>query len=476
MADPYPLSNLITPVAIDASAAATDGSTNTLILQILFQILLIFLNAVFACAEIAVISMNGTKLDQLVAKGNKRAKKLAKLTEQPAKFLSTIQVAITLAGFLGSAFAADNFAHYIVKWLYKPDGYFSESFINSVSVIVVTLILSYFTLIFGELVPKRVAMKKTEQLALGMAGMLRFVSIIFAPIVWLLTVSTNGVLRLLGIDPNAKDDEVTEEEIRMMVDAGSEKGAIDVEEKELIQNVFEFDDLTADEIATHRTEISLLWMDETPEEWEETIHESRHTNFPICEESVDNVIGVLNAKDYFRLTDKSRENVLKEAVKPAYLVPEAVKADVLFKNMKKTHNYFAVVLDEYGGMSGIVTMTDLIECIVGDLEENNEINKEPEKEIEPIDSKTWKISGSAPIDDVIEALGITLEEESDCDTFGGYVMGIIGTIPEDGTTLTAETEHLSIKVTEIKDHRIEKTVVCLLDPPADENGSDKDKE
>ena len=474
MADPYPLSCLTASAALTASAEPAGG--NTLILQILFQILLIFLNAVFACAEIAVISMNQTKLDQLVSKGDKKAKKLSKLTEQPAKFLSTIQVAITLAGFLGSAFAADNFAGYIVNWLYKEGGPVSKDVINSVSVILVTLILSYFTLIFGELVPKRLAMKKTEQLALGMSGMLRFVSIIFAPIVWLLTVSTNGVLRLLGIDPNAEEEEVTEEEIRMMVDAGSEKGAIDVEEKELIQNVFEFDDLTADEIATHRTEISLLWMDETAEEWEETIHDSRHTYFPICEESVDNVIGVLNAKDYFRLADKSRENVLKEAVKPAYLVPEAVKADVLFKNMKKTHNYFAVVLDEYGGMSGIVTMTDLIECIVGDLQEDTEINAEPEKEIEPIDSKTWKISGSAPLDDVIEALGITLEEESDCDTFGGYVMGIIGTIPEDGTTLTAETEHLSIKVTEIKDHRIEKTVVCLLDPPADEDDDKKDKE
>ncbi|MEI3152547.1 MAG: DUF21 domain-containing protein [Eubacteriales bacterium] len=231
MSDPYPLSNLITPVLLDASASTANGNGNTLILQILFQILLIFLNAVFACAEIAVISMNQTKLDQLVAKGDKRAKKLSKLTEQPAKFLSTIQVAITLAGFLGSAFAADNFAGYIVNWLYKEGGPVSKEVINSVSVILVTLILSYFTLIFGELVPKRIAMKKTEQLALGMSGMLRFVSIIFAPIVWLLTVSTNGVLKLLGIRSNAEEDEVTEEEIRMMVDAGSEKGAIDVEEK-----------------------------------------------------------------------------------------------------------------------------------------------------------------------------------------------------------------------------------------------------
>ena len=331
MADPYPLSNLITPMSLNASASATatDGSGNTLILQILFQVLLIFLNAVFACAEIAVISMNGTKLDQLVAKGDKKAKKLAKLTEQPAKFLSTIQVAITLAGFLGSAFAADNFAGYIVNWLYKEGGPVSKDVINSVSVILVTLILSYFTLIFGELVPKRLAMKKTEQLALGMSGMLRFVSIIFAPIVWFLTISTNGVLRLLGIDPNAEEEEVTEEEIRMMVDAGSEKGAIDVEEKELIQNVFEFDDLTADEIATHRTEISLLWMDETAEEWEETIHESRHTYFPICEESVDNVIGVLNAKDYFRLTDKSRASYFLTNRLGGMVTKEGIRSKVL---------------------------------------------------------------------------------------------------------------------------------------------------
>lgn len=439
--------------------------------QILLQILLIICNAIFACAEIAVLSVSDAKVAQLISKGDKRALRLARLTNQPAKFLATIQVAITLSGFLGSAFAADNFSGRLVDWLVGLGVKMNVGTLNTIMVIIITIILSYFTLIFGELVPKRIAMKKAESLALGMSGFITFISKLFAPIVWLLTVSTNGMLRIFGIDPNAKEEEVTEEEIRMMVDAGSEKGTIDVEEKELIQNVFEFDDLTANEIATHRTEIALLWMDETPEEWADTIHESRHTFYPICEESVDNVIGVLNAKEYFRLDDKSRDNVLKYAVKPAYLIPETVKADVLFKNMKKNHNYFAVVLDEYGGMSGIVTITDLLECIVGDLDDGMEENVAAVNDIEPIDSKTWRISGSTPIEDVEEALNVTLDD--DCDTFGGYVLGIIGSIPDDGATVSAETEQLSIKVTEIKEHRIETTVVCLLEPAKDDDETDK---
>ena len=191
------------------------------------------------------------------------------------------------------------------------------------------------SLIFGELVPKRVAMRKAETLALGMSAFITGISKLFAPIVWVLTISTNAVLRLLGIDPDAEDDAVSEEEIRMMVDVGSEKGAIDNEEKQFIQNVFEFDDLTAGDIATHRTEVSLLWLEESMEDWKEIIHNSRHTLYPVCNESSDNIVGVLNAKDYFRLEDKSRDSVMKDAVKPAYFVPECVKADVLFHNMKQ---------------------------------------------------------------------------------------------------------------------------------------------
>lgn len=441
-------------------------SASTIILQVLLQLVLIFLNAVFACAEIAVIEMKGAKLDKLADDGDKRAKRLKKLTDNPAKFLASIQVAITLSGFLGSAFAAENFSVYIVNGLSGKIG-LSDKTIETISIILITILLSYITLIFGELVPKRLAMKKSEKIALGVSGTVKFISVIFAPLVWLLTVSTNGVLRMMGIDPNSEEEEVTEEEIRMMVDAGSEKGTIDVEEKEIIQNVFEFDDITAGEISTHRTDIVLLWMDDDVSAWEQAIHENRHTFYPICEESVDNVVGILNAKDYFRLTDKSKENILAQAVKPAYLIPETVKADVLFKNMKKTRNYFAVVLDEYGGMSGIVTMTDILECIVGDFDDGTEEIVEPRVEIEKTGENTWRIDGSAPIEDVEEALGIDLDDS--CDTFGGYVLGIIGTIPEDGTTPYAETERLKIQVTEISDHRIESANVELIESDNNED-------
>lgn len=428
---------------------------NTLIWQLILQIVLIALNAVFASAEIAVISMNTNKLEKLAEEGNKKAKRLFKLTEQPAKFLATIQVAITLSGFLGSAFAADNFAGIISDWLINMGTPIPEHTIKTVSVILITLILSYFTLIFGELVPKRVAMKNSEKLALGISSLISFISKLFAPIVWLLTVSTNAVLKLMGIDPESEDESVTEEEIRMMVDAGSEKGAIDVEEKELIQNVFEFDDLTVGEISTHRTEVSMLWLEETDEQWEQTICESRYSIYPVCDESVDNIVGVLNAKDYFRLKDKTRENILKTAVKPGYFVPESLKADVLFKNMKKSRHYFAIVLDEYGGMSGIITLTDLVQEIVGDFDEEN--IGENEDEIERIDSTTWKIKGSAPIDDVVKQLGVKIDDE--CDTFGGLVFGAFGSVPDDGTTFEIDIANLHIKVLEVKEHRLVKAIV-----------------
>ncbi|MEG2660430.1 MAG: hemolysin family protein [Oscillospiraceae bacterium] len=341
-----------------------EGST---VFMILLQVFLIALNAVFACAEIAVISMNDNRLAKLAAEGDKRAIRLARLTSQPARFLATIQVAITLSGFLGSAFAAENFSDGLVTWLISLGVAVPAATLDAIAVVVITLVLSYFTLIFGELVPKRVAMHKAEALALGMSALITTIAKLFAPIVWFLTISTNAILRLMGIDPSAEDDEVSEEEIRMMVDVGSENGAIDYEEKQFIQNVFEFDDLTVGDIATHRTELSLLWLEENMEDWKATIHNSRHTLYPVCNESADDIVGILNAKDYFRLDDKSRDTVMQLAVKPAYFVPKSVKADVLFRNMKHSHNSLAVVLDEYGGVIGIVTLNDLVEQLVGDL-------------------------------------------------------------------------------------------------------------
>lgn len=427
---------------------------------LLLQVVLIFLNAVFASAEIAVISVSDAKLAKLEEDGNKKAKKLKKLTENPANFLATIQIAITLSGFLASAFAAENFSDDLTEFILST-GFtaVSPQVLNSVSVVVITLLLSYFTLVFGELVPKRVAMKKTEQLALGVASLITVISKVCAPVVWILTASTNGVLRLMGIDPNSDDDEVSEEEIRLMVDEGAQKGVIDADDQEMINNVFEFDDLVADEFATHRTDISLLWLEESTEEWADTIHESRHSKYPVCDETVDKIIGVLDVKDFFRLQNEPKEVVLKEAIRPAYFVPESIHADVLFKQMKKTHNYFAVVLDEYGGMTGIVTMNDLLEQIVGDLDEEP-TPEEEEPEIEKLDSKTWKIQGGADLEEVAEALNVELPVD-EYDTFGGYIFGNYGTIPDDGSVFEIDLPPLHIKVTEIKDHRIKKAIACF---------------
>lgn len=441
-----------------------------LIWQILLQVILIFLNAVFASAEIAVISFNSNKLAQMAKDGNKKAKRLMKLTDQPAKFLSTIQVAITLSGFLGSAFAADTFSEKLVNWASQFNLGISLSVLDTISVIVITIILSYFTLVFGELVPKRIAMKKAEKMALGFSGLMAVCAKIFAPIVWVLTKSTNVVLRLFGIDPNAEENEVTEEEIILMVDAGTESGAIDLDEQEIIANVFEFDNITAGEVSTHRTDVSFLWAEETEEEWEETIFSSRHSLYPVCEESVDNVIGVLNTKDYFRLRDKSRKNVMKEAVRPAYFVPENARADVLFERMKHSRDHFAVVLDEYGGVTGIVTINDLLEELVGDIDD--EFEDKPEEEIKKIDSETWAIGGNVSIADVEKELGIDIDDEYDSDTFGGFIFGVLGTIPEDGTQVEVQAEGLNIKVTEIAEHCVVKTLVCFIDPPRPEEDED----
>ena len=429
-----------------------------LLWQIVLQVVLIALNAVFACAEIAVISMNDNRLAQLAAQGDKRAVRLARLTSQPAKFLATMQVAITLSGFLGSAFAADNFSDRLVGWLVNLGVTIPASTLDAVSVVVITLILSYFTLVFGELVPKRIAMKKAESLALGMATLISAVAKVTSPIVWVLTASTNGILRLCGIDPNSEDDEVSEEEIRMMVDVGNQKGVIDLQERDIIQNVFEFDDLTVGRFATHRTEMTVLWLDETPEQWEKTIHDSRYSRYPVCNETVDDIVGILDAKDYFRLSDKSRENVMEQAVKPAYFVPESIFADVLFKQLKNNHTHMAVVLDEYGGVLGIVTMYDLLEQLVGDLDDDSR-GDEPE-DIQRLDSSTWQIRGTALLEDVAEQLNVKLPVD-EYDTFGGFVFGNYGLVPEDGTVFEIDLCSLHIKVNEIQEHRLEKATVCL---------------
>lgn len=440
---------------------------DSIVFLLLIQVVLIALNAIFASAEIAVLSTNETKMAKLAEEGNKKAIRLSHLISEPSRFLSTIQVAITLSGFLGSAFAADNFSDPLVDLLIGAGVGIPRSTLNTLAVIVITLILSYFTLIFGELVPKRIAMKKSEQLALAISGLVSAISVLCKPIVWFLSLSTNAVLRLCGIDPTEADDDVSEEEIRMMVDAGSEKGTIDYEEKEFIQNVFEFDDLMVGEIATHRTDVTILFLEDSDEEWEQIIHDSRHTLYPVCDNSPDHVVGILNAKDYFRLSDKTRQSVLEGAVRPAYFVPETVKADVLFRNMKQTHNTLAVILDEYGGMVGIVTLNDLIEELVGELNEDLPSYDSSEPYIAQQTESSWEINGNISLEEIKDETGVDLEND-DYDTLGGLVFDILGQIPHDGPqNIDLEVEQLYIHVSYIKDHQIEKAVIEKIELPQD---------
>ncbi len=430
-------------------------------LVLLLQIILIALNAVFACAEIAVLSINESKLERMASEGNSKAKRLFKLTREPARFLATIQVAITLSGFLGSAFAADSFSEPLVDWLLSLGVRLPRATLDAISVVVITLILSYFTLVFGELVPKRLAMKRSEKVAMGISGIVSGISIAFRPIVWLLSVSTNAVLRLCGVDPNEAEGEVSEEEIRMMVDVGSEKGAIQHQEKEFIQNVFEFNDITAEDIAIHRTDVIALWMVDGLDVWEKTILDERHTLYPVCDESPDNVIGVLNAKDYFAIKDKTKENILASAVHPAYFVPETIKADALFLNMKKSRNSMAIVLDEYGGVVGIVTLQDLIEELVGDLNDDADNQEGTDTYIEKLSDNSWQLHGNVALEDLREAIGIELKAE-DYDTLTGLVFDKLGAIPDDGEMeIAIDFENITVLIKEISAHQIKSATVTL---------------
>lgn len=422
---------------------------------IILQVILIFLNATFASAEIAVISMKDARLKKLADDGDKRAKRLSSLTAQPAKFLATIQVAITLAGLLGSAFAAESFADPLARSLSEAGVGVPENVLKSVSVVVITLILAYFNLVFGELVPKRIAMKKAETLALGMSGLLHGVSRIFAPLVFLLTASTNGILRLMGIDPDGDDEEISEEEIRTLVLAGRKQGVIDQEETEMIQNVFEFDDISAEQICTHRVNVISLSTEDSLKAWEETIYGSGHTYYPVCGASTDDVVGVLNTKKYFRGPKESLKQIMDTAMEPGFYVPESMRANNLFRKMKQMGNYFAVVIDEYGGLSGIVTLYDLMEEIVGDLPFDEEKGR---SDILSLGAQQWQIAGSADLDDVAEALGVELPLD-DYDTFGGFLCGLLGRIPEEGETLKTEFDRFAVTIHQVENHRIGITTV-----------------
>ena len=423
---------------------------------ILLQIVLIALNAIFACAEIAVLSINETKVAKMAEEGNRKAKKLGKLIADPGRFLATIQVAITLSGFLGSAFAADTFSEPIVKFLQGLGVSIPEATLDAIAVVAITFLLSFVTLVCGELVPKRVAMKKTEKLALGLSGSISLISKIFAPLVMLLTVCTNGVLRLMGIDPNETEEQVSEEDILMMADAGTEKGVIDEEENELIQNVFEFDDLTVAQAMTHRTELVSLWEEDSIEDWKKTIFEVPHTFYPICKDTADQVIGVLDSRKFFRLSELTKKEVMEKAVVKPLLASAHMKTDDLFRQMKVEKTHFAVVIDEFGGTDGIVTINDLIELLVGELEET------PTDIIEQ-DKLTYRIEGDTELNKVERE--VKLDLESTAATLSGWIVEQLGEIPQKGDEF--HYDNFSVQITKVDEKRVLEAVI-KLDPPAEE--------
>ena len=364
-------------------------------------------------------------------------------------------MAITLASLLGSAYAADNFAEPLVNWLVKIGTPLGVEALEGICVFLITIILSFFSIVVGELVPKRIGMKSPEKIALSLSGLLYFVSVIFSPFVWVLTKATNLLLRLFKINPDEVDDSVSEEEIRMMLRSGSLKGTIDAHENEIIQNVFEFDDINVSEICTHRKYVTFLNVNDTYAKWKKIIGKTRHSFYPVCNENDDDIVGVLNVKKLFRSDLRDMDSVLEKCVEKPIFLPENMKADTLFNTMRETRRYFAIVVDEYGGTQGVITMHDLLEVLVGDL---NDENDDVDSEIVRIDSGKYEIKGIALLSDVEKTLGIELDSE-EYDTFGGYVFSLYGSIADDGTTFTVETDELHIEALEIKDHLIQKMII-----------------
>ena len=433
-----------------------DGST----FYIIVMIVLVALSAFFSASETAYTSFNRNKMKNLAAEGNKRAASALKLSDNYDKLLSTILVGNNIVNISLSSLATIFFIECL-----------AETSLASAAAGISTAVVTIVVLIFGEISPKSVAKEHAEGFAMAVAGILRFLVIILMPI--------NAIFmlwkKLLSKIFKAKEyDTVTEGEVLTLVDEAHEDGSIDEYNKELIENIFDFDDLSAGEIATHRTELTLLDISDDMEEWDKAIVNSRYSRYPIYGESVDDIIGILDARGYLRLEDKSRENVMATVVSPAYFVPEAVKADVLFKNMREHKESLAIVLDEYGGLYGIVTTTDLVECLVGEFTQLDDDEEEIEA-IEILSDESWRIAGSASISEVEEAIGIKFED-IDSDTFSGFLLGLYGSVPEDGASFELSTDTLDIHIEDIKDHKVGRAVITLRHEETEDEKKEKDKD
>ncbi len=425
----------------------------TILKQLLLQILLIALNAFFAATEMAVVSLNSQKMRALADDGDKKAAKIAKILDDPTKFLSTIQVGITLAGFLGSAFAADSFGDMLAAALAKNGANFE--LVKTVSVIIVTLVLSYFTLVLGELVPKRIAMKNKEKVAKAFCGVVSVLTTILKPVIWFLTVSTNGIIRLFGIDPNEKDETVSEEDIVTMLDAGADEGGLDEDDVEYIKNVFKLDNLTAADVMTQRSSIVAIPDDITEKELIKIIKEEGYSRIPVYTENLDKIVGVLYAREYL-LNHTNPKYKLENAMFSPKYVPETMHLDALLKEMQDTHNHIAIVVNEYGVTSGVVSMEDIIEELVGEIWDELDEAIEPIKEIS---EDKYRVLSTVSLDEFFTFFEIDSDEESDSTTVNGWVGERAESIPEVGFSF--DYANLSVTVTKADDimsHEIEVTV------------------
>lgn len=433
----------------------TPGTTNV-ISQLLFLLILTIANAFFAGAEMATVSVNKNKIKILAEEGNKNAQLLQYLLKEPTRFLSTIQVAITFSGFLASASAATSFSYPLNVIMTKLGIPYGET----IAIIIVTIILSFFTLVFGELVPKRIALQKAEIVSLFTVKPVLFISKLTSPFIKLLSFSTNFVLQILGMKVENLEENISKEEIRSMVEVGQANGVFNETEKEMINSIFEFDDILASEIMIPRTDVYFIDIDASVTEYLDELLSTKHSRIPVYEEDIDNIIGVLYIKDLIlEARNKGFENVdIRSILRKPYLVPESKNIDTLFKEMQKSKKYIAILIDEYGGFSGIVTMEDLVEEIMGNIDDEYDDN---EPKLEKIDNHTYLVDGIYSIDDLIDNLDIDIISKNH-NTISGYRIDILGEIPDD-TYLDKEIEvnDIIFKIKSIKENRIDKIELIL---------------
>ncbi|MDD2481595.1 MAG: hemolysin family protein [Lutispora sp.] len=425
--------------------------------QMFIIFLLIGINAFFAASEMAIVSIRQSKLRPLIEEGNKAAKIIDNFIQEPSKLLATIQVGITFAGFFASALSAKTLAVYLANALKKANLSIISTYADSLSFIFMTLIIAYITLVLGELVPKRMALEWADKVALSVAKPILFLSRIAFPIVKLLTSSTNLIVKMLGGSAKSHEDQITEEEIRLMINVGEERGIIRETETEMINSIFEFDNTAVKEVMTPRTDMAAINVNATMEEILDVIVEEHFSRIPVYEDTVDNIIGLLYVKDLFAMMKHGIEFEisLKDIIRPAYFVPEYKKIDELFKEMQKSKTHIAIVIDEYGGTAGLITIEDLLEEIVGNIfdEYDDEV-----LEYEQLDENTYLINGMLSLDEVNDIMDVELpEDELEFDTISGMILSLSGKMPEVGDEV--EYDGIQFRIEEVDDKRITKIKV-----------------